>query len=114
MPVAGSDDDVLRPGRAVYEVPPLQRPLLALDDEDSLARQQEVLLVSLPVVHRHCVTRLERDEMHGVLLELRLAFEDAVRARPSAGRQSASRALSTNQPSPFGRIPCSVESSFAS
>ena len=52
--VPGADEDVVRPGRAVEEVPRLQAPLLVLDDEDALAREDEevfldVLRVVLPV-----------------------------------------------------------------
>lgn len=52
--VTGADDDVLRAGRAVDEVPLPQRPFLTLDDEQCLAGEHdEVLLILLPVVHGH-------------------------------------------------------------
>jgi hypothetical protein len=58
--VACADDDVLRLGRAVDEVPCSQRPLLALDNQERLTRDhEEVLLVGLPVVHRHGLGRPE-------------------------------------------------------
>ena len=63
------------------EVPAAQRPLLPFDHQDRLAREDhEVLLVLLPVVHRHHLARVERDEVHADLAELRLAFEVGVRA----------------------------------
>src|SRR5688572_16523634 len=50
-PEARADDRVLRPRRAVEEVPLPQRALLAFDDQERLAGDdQEVLLVELPVV----------------------------------------------------------------
>ena len=50
--VAGADEDVLRPGRAVHEVPRFQRSLLAFDDQQALAGEdEEVLLRVLAVVH---------------------------------------------------------------
>ena len=61
--VARPNDDVARPGRAVHEVPLPLRPLLALHDEQRLAREnEEVLLVGLPVVHRHQLARREHVE----------------------------------------------------
>src|SRR6266576_3166883 len=57
---SGADDDVIRARRAVEEVPLSQPPLSALDDEKRLAREDEkILLVGLPVVHRHGLTRPE-------------------------------------------------------
>ena len=50
--VARADEDVLGPARAMHEVPRLQPPLLALDEQQALAREhEEVLLVVLAVVH---------------------------------------------------------------
>src|SRR5206468_8159637 len=44
-------EDVLRPGRAVHEVPRLERTLFALDEEEELeAQHEEVLLPLLCVV----------------------------------------------------------------
>src|SRR3954469_4499828 len=53
-PVAGADGDVARAGRRVQVVPLLHPPLLALDDRDALARQDEEALevVLLVVVAR--------------------------------------------------------------
>src|SRR6188474_3239400 len=48
---AGADEAVLGVRRAVHEVPRLERPLLALDQEQALAREDEkVLLVRLTVI----------------------------------------------------------------
>src|SRR6478672_3847447 len=69
--LAGSDEDVLRPGRAVDEVPRLQAPLLALDEEETLALEdEEVLLVRLAVVHATRLTGLQDGERVADLLEL--------------------------------------------
>jgi hypothetical protein len=47
----------------MQEVPLPQRPFLPLDDRECLAREhEEVLLVGLPVVHRHRLARLEDGE----------------------------------------------------
>src|SRR6476619_7034684 len=75
-PVSGADDHVLRPAGAVDEVPGTQRPLLALDHEHRLAAQhEEVLLVSLPVVHRHRLAGAEDGEIDPELLEVERALE---------------------------------------
>src|ERR671923_2592504 len=64
---------MVRFGRAVDEVPLLQRPLLALDDEERLAGEyEEVLLIGFPVVHRVRLARLEHDEIDAELGEERL------------------------------------------
>ena len=74
--VPGSHDHVLRPGRAVHEVPASERALLALDDQQRLAGEhEEVLLVGLPVVHRHRLARPEHEEVDADLPEVRLALE---------------------------------------
>ena len=58
--VSGPDDHVLGLGGAVHEVPLPQRPLLAFDDEQSLAGEdEEVFLIGFPVVHGHRLTRPE-------------------------------------------------------
>src|ERR671922_1506470 len=63
---------MVRFGRAVDEVPLLQRPLLALDDEERLAGEyEEVLLIGFPVVHRVRLARLEHDEIDAELGEER-------------------------------------------
>jgi hypothetical protein len=75
-PVAAADDRVLRPGRAVHEVPGSQLPLLALDDEQCLAGEyEEVLLVGFPVVHRHRLAGLESREVDPELVEVQRAVE---------------------------------------
>src|SRR5512133_3082488 len=74
--VAGTDDHVVHPGRAVDEIPLPQRVLLALGDEQRLTLDdEEVLLVGLPVVHRHRVTGVEHEDVDADLLELRFPVE---------------------------------------
>src|SRR5918999_1265423 len=69
--VPGPEDDVLRLGRAVDVVPLPQRPLLALDDQERLARQhEEALLVCLPVVHPDRLARLEHEQVDAELREV--------------------------------------------
>jgi hypothetical protein len=69
-PVARADDHVLRPGRAVDEVPAAQRPFLALHDQHRLAREdEEVLLVRLPVVHPDRLARAEDEQRDPELRE---------------------------------------------
>ena len=73
---AGADDHVLRVRRAVHEVPRAQRPLLAFDDQDRLARDdEEVLLVGLPVVHGHRLARHEHERIDAELVGLPPPFE---------------------------------------
>jgi hypothetical protein len=75
----------------MHEVPPAQRALLALDDQQRLpGEHEEVLLIGLPVVHRHRLTRSEGDEVDPQLRELRLTLEDAVGASPLPGQLSTS------------------------
>ena len=82
-PVPGAHDHVVRPGRAVHEVPARERALLALDDQQRLADEhEEVLLVGLPVVHRHRLAGLEHDQVDADLQEVRLAFEAAAAPVP--------------------------------
>src|SRR5579871_2820268 len=70
-PVAGADKDVLRPGRAVEEVPLLQPPLLSLDDEDALAGEnEEVFLLRLAVVAAVRLAGHEDVDAHADLLEV--------------------------------------------
>ena len=60
----------------VDEVPLAKRPLLSFRYEERLAvENEEILLVSLPVVHRHRVARIEDEQVDPVLLELGLAVE---------------------------------------
>jgi hypothetical protein len=76
------DDRVLRVRRAVDEVPLAQRPFLAFDDEQCVAvHDQEVLLIGLPVVHRH---RLVRREPRDVDADLRPVLPALEVAEPSA------------------------------
>src|SRR5206468_12680887 len=59
-PVTGADEDVLGPGRAVEEVPRPQEPLLSLDEQATLAGQdEEILLLRLAVVEAVRLPRLE-------------------------------------------------------
>jgi hypothetical protein len=58
------------------EVPGSQGPLLALDDQQRFAgKQQEVLLVVLPVVDRHRLARPENLDVDAELREVRAALE---------------------------------------
>src|SRR5262245_26829579 len=78
---AGADDDVLRPGRAVEEVPGLQLPLLALDDQQTLAGQyEEVLLGILAVIQAHRRPGPEHVQVDPEARETPLALEVAERA----------------------------------
>src|SRR5881398_2267739 len=59
-PVAGADEDVLGPGRAVEEVPRAQDAFLPLDQQAALAREnEEVLLLRLAVVEAVRLAGLE-------------------------------------------------------
>jgi hypothetical protein len=89
---AGSDDRVVRAGRAVHEIPLTQGTLLPFDDCERLAREDEkILLVGLPVVHRERLARLEADEADSDLREVGGALKaDAVPA-PFRVRASAPR-----------------------
>ena len=63
-PVACPDDRVRDTGGTVEEIPLLERPLLALDDQEALALEhEEVLLRRLAVVHGHRLTRLHEIEV---------------------------------------------------
>ena len=65
------------------EVPTLQRPFLALDDQQTLAEQDEkVLLLVLAVVHARRLARLHHADVDADLLEagLALALEGHARA----------------------------------
>ena len=62
------------------EVPFLQRALLVLDEQQRFAvDDQKVLLVDLPVVHRHRLPGREHEQVDAELLELRVPFEVAER-----------------------------------
>ena len=79
-PVAAADDDVLRPGRAVDEVPLPQRALFALDEQECLAgKDEKVFLVSFPVVDRDRRTRREHAKEDADLRELSLTLKLAAR-----------------------------------
>ena len=70
----------------MHEVPPPERPLLALDDQQRFpGKHEEVLLIGLPVVHRHRLTGRECDEVDPHLRKLRLTLEYAVGAPPLPG-----------------------------
>ena len=63
-PIPGAHDDVVHPDGAVDEVPLPQRPFLSLRDQQRLAlHDEEVLLVGLPVIHRHRITRAEDEQI---------------------------------------------------
>src|SRR5581483_7460519 len=81
-PVPGTDERVLRPRRAVHEIPRAERPLLALDQEQALAGEdEEVLLTRLAVVARGRLARLEHADRVPELRERdRAALEDAAGA----------------------------------
>src|SRR4051794_1213353 len=73
---ARTDDDMAHPRRAVHEVPRLQRPLLALRDQERLAGDhEEVLLVCLPVVHGHRIAGIEHEDVDADLREVRVGVE---------------------------------------
>src|SRR5690242_8781257 len=73
---AGRDDRVVCAGRAVHEVPGPQRPLLAFDDQDRLTGQdEEVLLIGLPVIHRHRLTGGEPCQVDPQLVEVAAAVQ---------------------------------------
>jgi hypothetical protein len=113
--VSAPDDYVLRLGRAVHEIPLLQRPLLALDDQQRLAGEDEkVFLVGFPVVHPDRLTRREHIETDSDLGNSNSPSKGRRSPRPWRWRQRASRAFSTNHPSPAGTSPLSVSSNGAS
>ena len=79
--VARTDEDVLGPRRRVDEVPGLQRPLLAFDDQQALALQdEEVLLLVLAVVVARGLARLEHADVEADVGEAALAFKARVGA----------------------------------
>jgi hypothetical protein len=64
----------------VHEVPCSQAPLFAFDNQQRLARdEEEILLIGLPVVHRHRVAGAEHDRAHAELFEPGLPLELGVR-----------------------------------
>jgi hypothetical protein len=65
----------------VDEVPRLQAPLLSLDQDEALARDdEEVLLDALPVVEPVRLPRPQNVDVHPVLRELELALVGSRRA----------------------------------
>jgi hypothetical protein len=75
---------------AVDEVPRAKGALLALHDQQRFAvEDEEVLLVGLPVVHRHRLARREDPQVDPDLREARGSLEDAKCA--AAGRGSPGR-----------------------
>jgi hypothetical protein len=59
----------------VHEVPLSERALLALDDQQRLPREhEEVLLIGLPVVHRHRLAGPQNLEVDPELGEVRLVL----------------------------------------
>src|SRR5215468_3746098 len=78
--VSRADDDVLRPGRTVEEVPCLQLPLFTLDDQEALAGQhEEVLLRVLAVIEAHRLPRRQDVQVDPQPREAALALEVAER-----------------------------------
>ena len=83
--VSRPDDDVLDPGRTMEVVPLLEPPLLALDDQQALAREdEEALLVILAVVHRHRLPRPDDAEIEAELVEVHATLEVAVHTELAA------------------------------
>ena len=71
----------------MHEVPRAQLPLLAFDDQNCFARDdEEALLIGLPVVHGHRFARPEHERIDAELFELPLALEII---RSEADRASA-------------------------
>src|SRR3954447_11330284 len=79
-PFPGADDRVRRVGRTVEVVPLLQRHLLALDDQQALAAEDEkTLLVRLLVVHRHRLAGLQRRQVDAEFREPFLVLVELAR-----------------------------------
>jgi hypothetical protein len=80
---AGAHEDVVRPGRAVDEVPRPQEPLLLLDEQPALAREhEEVLLLVLGVVEPVRLPRIQNADLDADLRERELsALKAAIRPR---------------------------------
>src|SRR6185437_8139281 len=74
--ITAADEDVLRAGREVHEVPGLDRPLLTFDQQQALAAQdQEVLLPVLGVVVAVRLPRPQNLDVDAVVLEVRRALK---------------------------------------
>src|SRR4029450_1128470 len=111
-PAACAHDHVVRVRRAMQKVPGFHRTLLALDDRERLAGQdEEVLLVGLPVIHRHRLAWPEHLDIDPELVEVgRLveAFEPRERAASPAleperlARVDDEPALVRRQEAPLG------------
>ena len=91
------------------EVPRLQRALLALHDQQAFAREdEEVLLGVLAVVHAARLAGSEDRDVEAELLEAAFSPSNGrVEAEAVAVEPRASRALTTNQPSPRADTPAS-------
>ena len=83
--VTRADEHVLRPRRAVDEVPGREPPLLTLDQEQAFAREhQEVLLLVLSVVHARGLAGSEDADVDAHLGKARIrAFEPRIGAEVS-------------------------------
>src|SRR5207248_9316397 len=80
-PVSRADEHVLGPRRTVDEVPGPQVPLLALDQQQAFAREdEEVLLHVLAVVHARRLTRVDDADVDAELSETVIALEGRVLA----------------------------------
>jgi hypothetical protein len=78
-PLTGADEDVVRPGRAVDEVPCLQAALLTFDHEHAFSgNEKEVLLAALAVVHAVPLARHEHMDAEAELSPLLPAFKVGV------------------------------------
>lgn len=70
-PLAGTDEDVVRPRRAVDEVPCLKATLLTFDHEHALSgNEKKVLLAALAVVHAFPLARHEHMDAEAELSPL--------------------------------------------
>ena len=84
-PGSSAHDYVLRPGRAVDEIPLPQGSLIALDDQQRVAEEDEkILLIGFPVVHPHRLAGSQHEEVDADLREVGLAIERQARAAPVA------------------------------
>ena len=104
-PVAGADEDVLGPVRAVEEIPCTERSLLTLDQQEALAvEDEEALLCLLPVVEPVGLSGLENASLTPRSANSASGDSNTQLApKTSCVSHVASRALTTNQPSVAGR-----------
>src|SRR5262245_17632054 len=78
-PLTGADEDVVRPRRAVDEVPCLQPVLLTFDHEHALSgNEKEILLAALAVVHAVPLAGHEHMDAEAELSPLLPAFKVGV------------------------------------